>query len=847
MEALAGLLFMYSVGITIAFFFMRRSRNRYAAKSEFLTRRIKEILDGKKETQTRSENTREMPAPNPLSAPSAAPVKAPAEPSVTSRPRPQHKAKKVSAIGVSFMVGVLLLVISAAVFISATWYSLLPGAKCIVLLLVIAIVYGLAAFSKKKLDLSKTCSGLYTLASLLIPMAIIVGFFSFGLENEVLIMLLFGAISLVATGYIGFKIFGSAFHMSLGYFGFVWSIIFIFMKLIDPLTGFALGLCMAALITGILYFIFPKLAFFDKFAEISFYAAAVSFICSFFLDDAYRIQALLSQLAYFASGMLLIRKRDILRYFTPFIALAALVYSGSWYGASAGNVYAVVFPAASVLLFFLFRLTKTESFASNAALAVGIPVSMMSLFALAAGNDPSPLYYVLYILPLILESYVLIKSKNSIERAVYSYYLAITCLLMCGKVFPDPIAIYLMLAVTVVMIFMTLKKKFGHLSLAFALAFIIKLGIMLAEDMNGLIGGSVPATLEGVMVTALAAYILLSKKFGSAKSDFEELSARLSLYFCAGLPGLLFMADILSDDAVVLKLVVFFVINLIFTVLTLTDKDNYFSVIPSALVVFTVMVKALQNDADNLLLAFVLIAGLVVLGRIFYSERIIGKGRIDYLTFFAFFMCFLPADSASKIFMLAGFYSLTFIGRFGSEGDDLRGKLLKNLRMILSVTIFLAAMTFIVMDVDFTSLLNVEIRLMILLAAAVLIRFLVWPCKISQMIFFVVICLCLEIEAVNSLVSDSAMALTIVTLASLAVFIYSFIVRKRRWFILSIVMISEIGVFFALKFWEDKLWWIYLLGMGAILIVTASVNEFSRRKRVERGQARSGIFSDWTW
>ena len=45
MEALLGLMLMYSVGITIAFFCVLKSRNRYVSKSEFLTRKIKEMMD----------------------------------------------------------------------------------------------------------------------------------------------------------------------------------------------------------------------------------------------------------------------------------------------------------------------------------------------------------------------------------------------------------------------------------------------------------------------------------------------------------------------------------------------------------------------------------------------------------------------------------------------------------------------------------------------------------------------------------------------------------------------------------------------------------------------------------
>ena len=175
MEALILPLLMYGIGMTIAFFCVLKSRNRYVSKSEFLTRKIAEMQEMKDGFAPRIAPPAQVTDVQANTVTNEAPKPAPVQ-----IQKPEPKERKLTAIGVSFAVGVLLLVISAAVFISATWHTLAPGIKCIVLMGVVATVYGLSAFSRKKLDLEKTGSGLFVLGNLLVPMAIIVGFMEIG-------------------------------------------------------------------------------------------------------------------------------------------------------------------------------------------------------------------------------------------------------------------------------------------------------------------------------------------------------------------------------------------------------------------------------------------------------------------------------------------------------------------------------------------------------------------------------------------------------------------------------------------------------------------------------------------
>ena len=122
-------------------------------------------------------------------------------------------------------------------------------------------------------------------------------------------------------------------------------------------------------------------------------------------------------------------------------------------------------------------------------------------------------------------------------------------------------------------------------------------------------------------------------------------------------------------------------------------------------------------------------------------------------------------------------------------------------------------------------------------------------CEATRWIWFSVVALCIQIEAFHAMGEQMLLPLTLISVCAVGIFIYSFIFKRRSWFILAIVTIGEFALLFAMVFWDSRLWWIYLLVLGAILIATASVNEYKRRKALESGMEDKKIrlFDDWTW
>ena len=297
MLGLLSIFFVYSVAITIAVIVITIEKDKYYRKFRALEDELKRIKSTQPAAPAQTPSPVATPVPVQTPAPAVqpqaqpqaqqvfkpAPAVQPAAPAplpvyTQQTQSPAHQKKSgLTAVGVSFSVGVLLMVIAAAVFISATWQTMPAVIKCIVLLVVVSGVYGLSTLCRKKLKLEKTSSVLYMLASLITPLAIFVGFLAFGAEDS-MFTLVCCAVSLGVSGFVGYKIFGSKLQVAISYLGFVWSEIFLCMQVLGNTKGMAFGMCAAAFISGLIYFLRPKLKFFDVFAEVSAYVAVIGLV-----------------------------------------------------------------------------------------------------------------------------------------------------------------------------------------------------------------------------------------------------------------------------------------------------------------------------------------------------------------------------------------------------------------------------------------------------------------------------------------------------------------------------------------------------------------------------------------
>ena len=98
----------------------------------------------------------------------------------------------------------------------------------------------------------------------------------------------------------------------------------------------------------------------------------------------------------------------------------------------------------------------------------------------------------------------------------------------------------------------------------------------------------------------------------------------------------------------------------------------------------------------------------------------------------------------------------------------------------------------------------------------------------------------------DGLMNQSLLNSLIVLSVSLALFIYSFIGKSRRWFIVSAVTLVGLTLYITGDFLATVAWWAYLLIAGILLIVIAAMAEYFRQRAAKhRDEAR--FFVDWKW
>ena len=86
--------------------------------------------------------------------------------------KPQRE-KFFSSINITFGIGVLLLTIVGATFMTGSWPWMTEGFRAAALIAIVVLVYGMSFFAGKVLKLKQTEFALYSLASLLGPIVIV--------------------------------------------------------------------------------------------------------------------------------------------------------------------------------------------------------------------------------------------------------------------------------------------------------------------------------------------------------------------------------------------------------------------------------------------------------------------------------------------------------------------------------------------------------------------------------------------------------------------------------------------------------------------------------------------------
>jgi len=185
-------------------------------------------------------NSIQLPkAPSPVVIPKQEPLPV-SKPAPVVKPKPapaqveqKPKSKGISSINITFGVGVLLLTVVGAFFITASWSFMSAPVRCGVLLFVAVMVFGLSVLAGQVLKLTQTGFSFFSLGTFLLPIIIFgiggMGLFESGFtikDNPGLV----GAVAFLCfgvAGFIGSRVYKSNFHMGIAYFGLTWMLLFV--------------------------------------------------------------------------------------------------------------------------------------------------------------------------------------------------------------------------------------------------------------------------------------------------------------------------------------------------------------------------------------------------------------------------------------------------------------------------------------------------------------------------------------------------------------------------------------------------------------------------------------------
>lgn len=114
--------------------------------------------------------------------------------------------------------------------------------------------------------------------------------------------------------------------------------------------------------------------------------------------------------------------------------------------------------------------------------------------------------------------------------------------------------------------------------------------------------------------------------------------------------------------------------------------------------------------------------------------------------------------------------------------------------------------------------------------------------KTADAVSFVCAVICMIILFISAY--DSGYAADAVILGAVigAVLLASFILKRKKWFVLGVACAAAEALFLTLRLINSRTWWIYLLAAGVVLVALGTVGEIAKRRDTKKTKK---IFSDW--
>ncbi|MCR5210323.1 MAG: GNAT family N-acetyltransferase [Lachnospiraceae bacterium] len=442
------------------------------------------------------------------------------------------------------------------------------------------------------------------------------------------------------------------------------------------------------------------------------------------------------------------------------------------------------------------------------------------------------------------KSKILITYMNStlISSIVVSFFL----ILLAGEVGENEVDIFSLNALFTVMMWLLVtgtvmgareKKRFG---VAFKSAVIVALNSMIflfysidqafIQSSDPDINATVVMMLSFLIVSTVILRLLpaCSSQFGFIMGIVDSIW----LLIAAGYLG--------GEHRLVLAL-----FAVIFAIMIFLAANRFFTVVPVVLAIFAlghqINETGLSPGEINILILIAAVA-CAAAGRIIFRGKLVDKNGIDYLAFSpALIICFMDGGEPYVKMLAFAVLAAMFFNLIGRTAN--KDKIFMTVGLCF-VALSLASTTSII---DYPETMLTEFYICIVLVLVLSVRYMVkpWSEEVMRLVWFITVALTLVVEGFSAAETGYITDLLVTGLASFGIFIYAFIVKSKKWFILGLAAILMIAVYLSTTFWASIAWMLYLLIAGVVLIAIAAVNEWGRRHASDGERKR--LFEEWKW
>ena len=296
-------------------------------------------------TAVQEEIPGQAPTPSWAMTPTQARALQAQQPVVQTAPAAPKK-KVFSSINITFGIGVLLLTIVGATFMTVSWSWMSDALRAVSLFAIVAVAYGLSFLAGKVLKLQQTGFAFYTLASMLGPI-VVVGLGAFDLlgpafsfkEGTGWLVATLAAGILLASSVGGIFLFKdkvqTGVYRCTFYIALTWLVIFISAQIGQYSSGVrewsmvGLGLATLALVFRILNVtnIFSEEKFFNIYSEIITYVPLGFLVPLLVASDGAIFGAMIIEMAALLLYAVTSKNRAWIKYLTPIVGLGVAL---SW-------------------------------------------------------------------------------------------------------------------------------------------------------------------------------------------------------------------------------------------------------------------------------------------------------------------------------------------------------------------------------------------------------------------------------------------------------------------------------------------------------------------------------------